>query len=81
MKYLLMAAVLLCTSGVTLAQEDIQAKHAVYALCIEHIEKDPHKAYEYCSDYLNKYPNDNKRQTEFVGKFITAYTKISQYMK
>ncbi len=81
MKYLLMAAMLLCASGATLAQEDIQAKHAVYALCIEHIEKDPHKAFEYCSDYLNKYPNDNKTQTEFVGKFITAYKKISQWLQ
>lgn len=81
MKYLLMTAILLCASGPVLAQEDIPAKHAVYALCVEHIEKDPHKAFEYCNDYLNKYPNDNKIQRDFVGKFITAYTKISQWAK
>jgi len=81
MKYLLIAAILLCASGSVLAQEDIKEKHAVYALCVEHIEKDPHKAFEYCSDYLNKYPNDNKTQREFVGKFITAYRKISQWLK
>jgi len=80
MKYLLMVAILLTASASTLAQEDIQAKHAGYALCIEHIEKDPHKAYEYCTDYINKYPNDDKTQTEFVGKFITAYRKISQWL-
>ena len=81
MRYLLIGAVLMCACGPVLAQEDIQAKHAVYALCVEHIEKDPHKAFEYCSDYLNKYPNDNKTQTEFVGKFITAYKKISQWLQ
>ena len=42
MKYLLIAAILLCASGSVLAQEDIKEKHAVYALCVEHIEKDPH---------------------------------------
>jgi len=81
MKYLLIAAILMCASGSVPAQEDIKAKHAVYALCVEHIEKDPHKAFEYCNDYLNKYPNDNKTQTEFVGKFITAYKKIAQWLK
>ena len=81
MKYLLIAAILLCASGSVLAQEDIKEKHAVYALCVEHIEKDPHKAFEYCSDYLNKYPNDNKTQTDFAGKFITAYKKISQWLQ
>ena len=81
MKYLLIAAILMCASGPVLAQEDVKAKHAVYTLCVENIEKDPHKAFEYCSDYLNKYPNDNKTQTELVGKFITAYKKISQWLK
>jgi hypothetical protein len=80
MKYFLIAAILLCVSGPVVAQEDIQAKHAVYALCFENIEKDPRKAYEYCTDYLNKYPNDNKWQTNFVGRFITAHKKISQYV-
>ena len=56
-----------------LAQEDVKAKHAAYYRCIDNIETDPHKAYGYCSDYLNKYPNDDKRLTEFAGKFVTAY--------
>lgn len=81
MKYLLIAATLFYLSGPVLGQEDVQAKHTVYALCVENIEKDPHKAFEYCSDYLNKYPNDNKMQTEFVGKFITSYRKIAQWLK
>jgi len=81
MKYRLMVAILMCANGPVLAQEDIKAKHAAYYLCIEHIEKDPHKAFEYCSDYLNKYPNDDKRLTEFAGKFVTAYKKISEWAK
>ena len=36
---------------------------------------------EYCSEYLNKYPNDDKRLTEFAGNFVSAYKKISQYIK
>jgi len=81
MKYLLLVAILLTAGAATLAQEDIKAKHAAYNLCVQNIEKDPRKAYEYCSDYLNKYPNDDKRLTEFAGKFVTAYRKISQYLK
>ncbi|HEU4833600.1 MAG TPA: hypothetical protein VFS90_04265 [Pyrinomonadaceae bacterium] len=81
MKYLVIAVFLLSTSASTPAQEDVKAKHAAYYLCIEHIENDPNKAYEYCSDYLNKYPNDDKRLTDFAGKFVTAYTKISTYVK
>ena len=78
MKYLLLLAILLTT---TQAQEDVKAKHAAYNLCVQNVEKDPHKAFGYCSDYLNKYPNDEKRLTEFAGKFVTAYQKISQYLK
>jgi hypothetical protein len=79
MKYFLMIAILLSLSGSALAQEDVKVKHAAYNLCIDHIEKDPHQAYEYCSDYLNKYPND-KTLTDFPGKFVTAYKKISRYV-
>lgn len=81
MKYFLITAVLLFTSASTPAQENVKAKHAAYYLCINHIETDPHKAFDYCSDYLNKYPNDDKRLTDFAGKFVTAFTKISQYVK
>lgn len=81
MKYFLMIATLLSISGSALAQEDVRAKHAAYYRCVDHIEKDPHKAYEYCGEYLNKYPNDDKRLTDFAGKFVTAHTKISQYVK
>jgi len=44
MKYFLMAAMLLFTSGSTLAQEDVKAKRAAYYLCTGHTETDPHKA-------------------------------------
>lgn len=81
MKYFLLTAILLSMNGSTLAQEDIKAKHAAYYQCANNIEKDRHKAYEYCSDYLSKYPNDDKRLTEFAGRFVTAYKKISQYVK
>jgi hypothetical protein len=81
MKYFLVAAILLSIGGTTPPQEDVKAKHAAYSLCTDNIEKDPHKAYEYCSDYLNKYPNDDQRLTGFAGKFVTAYKKISQYLK
>lgn len=81
MKYFLMAAILLSTGGSTLAQEDIKAKHAAYALCVEHTEKDPRKAYEYCSAYINKYPNDNPRMIDFAARFVTAHKKISEYLK
>ena len=80
MKYFLMIAILVFTSGATLAQEDVKAKYAAYQLCIDNIEKDSHKAYEYCSDYVNKYPND-KTYIDFPAKFVTAYKKISQYVK
>jgi hypothetical protein len=81
MKYFLITAILLSTSVPTLAQEDVKSKHAAYYLCIDHIETDPHKAYEYCRDYLKKYPNDDKRLVDFAGKFVTAHKKISQYVK
>lgn len=61
MKYFLITAILLATSVATPGQENVKAKHAAYYLCLDHIEKDPDKAYEYCRDYLNKYPNDDRR--------------------
>lgn len=81
MKYFLIIALLLLAGGPTLAQEDINAKHAAYYRCTENIQKDPHQAYEYCSDYLNKYPNDDPRLVEYAGRFVTAYKKISQYLE
>ena len=80
MKYFLVIALLLLTSGSTHAQEDVNAKRGAYNLCIQHIHKDPHKAYEYCSDYLNKYSSD-KMLIDVPEKFVTAYTKISRYVK
>src|SRR5436190_1936700 len=81
MKYFLICAILFSTAAATLAQDEVSAKHAAYYRCTDHIEKDPHKAYEYCVDYLNKYPNDDKRLTDFALKFVTAYRKISQYVR
>lgn len=81
MKFFLIAAILLTASGFALAQEDIKAKHAAYARCVENIEKDPHKAFEYCSDYLSKYPNHDKQTFGHLGKFVAAYKKVAQYMK
>ena len=81
MKHFLLAAILLSISGSTPAQEGVPGKHAAYSLCVDTIDKDPHKAYEYCSNYLNKYPNDDPKLIDFPGKFVTAYKKISQYLK
>ena len=81
MKYFLITAMLLCGSGVTLAQEDVKAKHDAYYLCVDNIEKDPQNAYEYCSAYLKKYPNDDQRLIDSARQFVAAYKKISQYME
>jgi len=81
MKYFLIIALLLLASGTTLAQADSDTKHAAYYRCTENIQKDPHQAYEYCSDYLNKYPNDDPRLVEYAGRFVTAYKKISHYLE
>ncbi len=82
MKCFLIAAILLSISGLALAQEDAKANQAAaYYRCTGYMEKDPHKAYEYCSDYLKAYPNDNKARIDNVAKFVTAYQKISRYLK
>ena len=81
MKFFLVTAMLLSVTGAALAQEDIPAKHAAYYRCANHIAKDPHQAYECCSDYLNKYPNDDPRLVDYAGGFVTAYRKISQYVQ
>lgn len=81
MKYFLMAAILFFVSESTPAQEDVNGKHTAYNLCVENTKKDPHKAYEYCSDYLSKYPNDDYRLRDFAGRFIIAHKKVSQYVK
>ena len=81
MKYLLITAILLSTGGSALAQQDVKVRHSPYYRCFDHAEEDPHKAYEYCSDYLKNNPNDDKRLLDFAARFITAYTKISQYVK
>jgi hypothetical protein len=81
MKYFLIAAILLFSGVSTSAQEDVNAKRAAYYRCAGQIEKDPHNAYEPCADYLEKYPNDDKRLTEYVGRFVKAYKKISEYVK
>jgi hypothetical protein len=81
MKYFLIAAILLGTGVATSAQEDVSAKHAAYYRCAGLIEKDPHNAYESCTAYLEKYPNDDKQLTEYAGKFVKAYKKISEYVK
>lgn len=60
------------------AQEDVKAKHAAYYLCINNMEKEPPKAFDYCSNYLNNYPDDGKRLTDFAKEWLSAYEKISR---
>ena len=79
MKYFLIAAVLLSTCGLAVGQQDNQAKYALYHRCIDQIEKDPAKAFEYCSEFVNKYPNGD--EYDYAFKFVTAYKRISQYVK
>jgi len=79
MKYFLIVATLLLAGGSVLAQQNNQTPRAAYVLCTEHIQNDPQKAYEYCSDYLNKYPDDDPKLIEYAGRFVTAYKRISQY--
>lgn len=81
MKRLLISVLLLIPVYPVSAQEDVKAKHAAYYLCIDNIEKDPDKAYGYCADYLKKYPDDDKRLTEFAGMFVTAYEKVDRYSR
>lgn len=81
MKYFLITAILLSSGGSTFAQEDLKAKYAASRLCFDNYEKDHHKAFEYCSDYLKKYPNEDKWLLDFAARFVSAYTKISQYVK
>ena len=82
MKYFLIAAILLSINGLTLAQEDVKANRAAaYYRCTGYMEKDPRKAYDYCSEYLKTYPNDNKTLVDNATKFVAAYKKISQYLK
>jgi hypothetical protein len=81
MNYFLRAAMLFFVSGSTPAQDDVKGKYTAYNLCAETTQKDPHKAYEYCSDYLNKYPNDDAKLRDFAGRFIIAHKKVAQYLK
>jgi hypothetical protein len=83
MKWPTISVVLLLLSIIcpAFAQEDVKAKHDAYYLCINNIEIEPYKAFGYCSDYLNKYPNDDKRLIEFAGQFVTAFNKIDRYLK
>ena len=82
MKYFLIAAILLSIRGLTLPQEDVKANRAAaYYRCTGYMEKDPRKAYDYCSEYLKTYPNDNKTLVDNATKFVAAYKKISQYLK
>jgi len=62
------------------AQEDIKAKHGAYYLCINSMEKEPQQAFARCSEYLKTYPDDDKRLTDFVKGWISAYEKISRYI-
>lgn len=77
----LLAVLVLLAAPLCAQKEDVKAKHAAYYLCINTIEKNPHQAKEYCSAYLKKYPNDDARLVEFVKKWISAYGKISTYLK
>lgn len=70
--------ILFCSS--TFAQEDVKAKHEAYYLCINTISQSPKQAYQFCSSYLQKYPDDDKRLTDYVQRWITAYLKISVYL-
>ena len=81
MKCFLIAAILLSATGFTLAQQDITPSHAAYHRCVVHIETDLRKAYESCSDYLNKYPNDNRTLLAYARKFVDAHKRISQYLE
>src|SRR5688572_25835143 len=62
------------------AQEDVKAKHEAYYLCINTIEKDHSQAYQYCSVYLKKYPQDEARLVEFVKRWLTAYDLITLFI-
>jgi hypothetical protein len=61
--------------------EQIKAKHDAYFLCINNIEKKPREAYDYCTDYLKRYPNDDQRLVEFATSYTTAFAKIDAYLK
>ena len=62
------------------AQEDIKAKHNAYFLCINNMEKEPQNAFQFCSDYLQKYPDDDERLVKFARQWMTAYGKILVYL-
>ena len=81
MKFFLIAAFLLTAGGFAQSPDDIKAKHAAYARCVDNIEKDPHNAFQYCSDYLKKYPNHDRQTFGNLGRFVAAYKKISEYKK
>ena len=59
--------------------ETIKAKHAAYFLCINNMNE-PQTAYPLCSEYLRKYPDDDKRLVEFARQWIKAYEKIWIYL-
>lgn len=82
MKCFLITAILLSISGLAPAQEDAKVNQvAAYYRCTGYMDKAPHKAFEYCSEYAKTYPNDYKARLDNVTKFLTAYNKISQYLK
>ncbi|HEX8567835.1 MAG TPA: hypothetical protein VF648_19500 [Pyrinomonadaceae bacterium] len=83
MKYKVLVAVvffLISAQCFVFAQEDVKAKHEAYYLCINTMEKEPPKAYQFCSEYLKKYPNDDARLVEFARKWLVSYEKISRYL-
>lgn len=69
-------------------QEDIKAKHDAYYRCINLIpaydkpfNDTTKEAFRNCSDYLQKYPNDDPNLVSYVKRWTTAYPKISAYLE
>lgn len=72
----------------TSGQEDVKVKHEAYYNCVNFIPKfdAPFKdttkeAFQNCSDYLQKYPNDDPRLVEYAQSWIRAYEKINAYLE
>jgi hypothetical protein len=80
--FIFTAAIAVLSHGISgQSAEDIPAKHASYFRCINNIEAEPVRAYQFCTSYLKTYPNDDQRLTEFAGRFVSAYEKIDRYLR
>lgn len=76
----LAAVIIFNAPGRAAAQDNQQAARELYRQCTSGMRTTPQDVYEFCKEYLRKYPGDDQRLVQYVTTWVTAYDLMLPYM-